>query len=41
VSNEASESDYANAYRGFGLLLVVVGVVLLAVATGAILVASS
>ena len=41
MSNEASDSDYTNAYRGFGILLVVVGVVLLAVATGAILVANS
>jgi len=41
VSNEASESDYTNAYRGFGVMLIIAGLVLLAVATGAIIVASS
>lgn len=41
MSNEASGSDYTNAHRGFGVLLVIVGVGLLVVATGAIPVANS
>jgi len=41
MTNEETESDYANTYRGFGIMLIIAGLVLLAVATGAIIVAGS